>query len=287
MTRNIFPKVLSAIVGLGLLTVAMGAWFTVDQGEIGVRLQNGAVVGAAEPGLGFKTPVIEEVQTISTRTEKQEYLTAAYSKDIQAANLKLTVNYRLNPAHAAEVYARYQSLQGAVDRIITPRVLNASKIVFGRFTANRAIAERDKLVIEMTDEIRGDMDGTGIILENVQVEDINFSRAFEDSVEQRMLAEVEVTRLRQNLEREKVQADIVREQAEAQRDRSISEAEGVAEAIRLKGAAEANAIELRGEALRKNPELVALIAAERWNGTLPATMVPGSAVPFVNLPTTN
>ena len=29
--------------------------------------------------------------------------------------------------------------------------------------------------------------------------------------------------------------------------------------------------------------LIGLIQAERWNGQLPTTMVPGSAVPFVNV----
>jgi hypothetical protein len=32
-----------------------------------------------------------------------------------------------------------------------------------------------------------------------------------------------------------------------------------------------------------NPNLVALVPAERWNGVLPTTMVPGSAVPFVSV----
>jgi len=39
----------------------------------------------------------------------------------------------------------------------------------------------------------------------------------------------------------------------------------------------------RGALLRDNPSLIDLTAAERWNGTLPTTMVPGSATPFVNV----
>ncbi|MDY8015799.1 prohibitin family protein, partial [Escherichia coli] len=47
-------------------------------------------------------------------------------------------------------------------------------------------------------------------------------------------------------------------------------------------AAEAEAIRLRGEALRENPGLVALTTAERWDGKLPDTMIPGSTVPFIS-----
>ena len=48
---------------------------------------------------------------------------------------------------------------------------------------------------------------------------------------------------------------------------------------------QAQAIKARAEALQSNPNLVALTAVEKWNGILPTTMVPGSAVPFVNVPT--
>jgi len=43
----------------------------------------------------------------------------------------------------------------------------------------------------------------------VQIENLDFSSEYEKSIEQSMLAEVEVHRLRQNAEREKVQAEIV------------------------------------------------------------------------------
>jgi hypothetical protein len=39
----------------------------------------------------------------------------------------------------------------------------------------------------------------------------------------------------------------------------------------------------RAKALSTNPNLVTLVQAELWNGVLPTTMVPGSAVPFVSV----
>ena len=52
---------------------------------------------------------------------------------------------------------------------------------------------------------------------------------------------------------------------------------------KVKGEAEAEAIRARGAALRDNPDMIKLIQAERWNGILPTTMVPGAALPFVNV----
>ena len=42
--------------------VLLSTYFTIDQGERGVVLHWGAVVGEAEPGLHFKLPVITTIQ---------------------------------------------------------------------------------------------------------------------------------------------------------------------------------------------------------------------------------
>lgn len=35
-------------------------------------------------------------------------------------------------------------------------------------------------------------------------------------------------------------------------------------------------------ALQNNPQIVSLTTAERWDGKLPQTMLPGATVPFIN-----
>jgi len=111
-----------------------------------------------------------------------------------------------------------------------------------------------------------------LIVDSVQIENIDFSDAYEQSIEQRMLAEVEVQKVQQNAQREKVQAEILVIQAKAQAD-----------AVKLQGDAEAHAINARGRALRDNPALIELVQAEKWDGKLPTTMVPGQTVPFINV----
>ena len=144
--------------------------------------------------------------------------------------------------------------------------------MFGQFNAVAAVQERTRLDAEVEQAIVSAIAGP-LIIESVQVENIDFSDAYEQSIEQRMLAEVEVQRLQQNAERERVQAEIV-----------VIQAEAAAQQVRLAGQAEADAISARGDALRDNPQLIALVAAERWNGILPTTMLPGAAVPFVSVP---
>ena len=274
-------------IGAGVIVVLISVFdgfYTIDQGDIGVQLRNGAVTGTAEPGFHWQVPMIDSVRIISVRTQKDTYeQVQSYSKDIQAADLRISVTYHADPSRVVEIYSEYGSVEGLVDRVISPALYNETKIVFGSFNAATAIAERGRLVAEIEAAIRAKVQGEPLVLESVQVEDIAFSEVFENSVEQRMLAEVEVAKLKQNLEREKVQADIVRTQAEGRADSTRSQAQAEADAIRIKGEAEAAAIKARGDALRDNPNLVQLILAETWNGQLPTTMVPGSTVPFLNL----
>lgn len=98
-----------------------------------------------------------------------------------------------------------------------------------------------------------------------------------------MQAEVAVQQRQQELAQEKIKAEIAVTQANGRAASIRAEAQAQADAIILRGNAEAAAIKARGEALAANPNLVTLVQAERWNGALPTTMVPGSAVPFLSV----
>lgn len=272
---------LVAAVIVVLVMFGLKSFYTVDQGERGVILRTGAVVGTAEPGLGFKIPFLDRVVKISVQSRAQIYDSVpAYSRDQQAAVITLSVNYRLPAAEVERIYADYGSEEGLVERLIDRRVFEQAKNVFGQFNAVTAIQERVRLNAETEAAIRDSVKGP-VLIDSVQIENIDFSDAYEQSIENRMLAEVEVQKLRQNAEREKVQAQITVTQANAQADAVRAQAEAQAAATRLAGEAEADAIRAKGAALRDNPSLIELTAAERWNGQLPTTMIPGSAVPFI------
>ncbi|GAA5540478.1 MULTISPECIES: prohibitin family protein [Brucella/Ochrobactrum group] len=288
------PTAVAGFIGLVLLSVILGSWYTIDEGERGVVLRYGAVAGVAQPGLGFKIPLIDSIVRVSVQSKAAIYnQMEAYSRDQQPATMNLSVNYRIPPDRVEEVYANYGGEDGLLSRLVERRVFEESKTVFGKFNAVTAIQERSRLNQEIAEAIQSSVRGP-VVVDSVQIENIDFSDAYEQSIEQRMLAEVEVQRLRQNAEREKVQAEITVTQAKAQADARRAEAEAQAdavrlqaeaesEAIRLRGEAEATAIKARGDALRDNPGLVSLTQAERWNGQLPSTMLPNSSIPMLNL----
>src|SRR5882757_167150 len=293
MNRGIIA---AAVVGLLVLAGILGSWYTVDQTERGVLLRTGAVIGTAQPGLGFKLPFLDTVEKISVKTITYTWdKMNSYSYDQQPADLKISVTLRASPDKVADLYAKFSKLETAVNQVVSPVVNQQVKVVFGRYTAVKAIQERGALNNAIKDAITASLkDDPMIIVESVQLENIEFSSTYLHSIEQRMLAEVEVQKLQQNAEREKVQAQITVTQATAKANAVRAEAQAAAEAtrlngearasnIRITGEAEASAIEARAKALGTNPNLVTLVQAERWNGVLPTTMVPGSAVPFVSV----
>jgi regulator of protease activity HflC (stomatin/prohibitin superfamily) len=179
--------------------------------------------------------------------------------------------------------------------VVSPVVNQQVKVVFGHYTAVKAIQERGALNSAIKDAITETLKyDPMLVIESVQLENIEFSQNYLHSIEQRMLAEVEVQKLQQNAEREKVQAQITVTQATAKANAIRAEAQANADATRLNGEArasnikvtgeaEAAAIKARADALGSNPNIISLTQAERWNGVLPTTMVPGSAVPFVTI----
>ena len=258
---------------LGALIVVylvFSSWYIVDQGERAVVLRLGAIVGEAGPGAHFKVPWIDAVRKITVQNQNKRYSALeAYSRDQQPANLAVSVSFVASDPSA--VYEQYGDLDGAIARLIDPRVMSGVKTIFGQYDASRAIQERAGLNIDISDAITSAVTGPINII-SVQVENIDFSEAYEQSVEQRMLAQVEIQRREQNLRTVEVEAEIAR-----------TRAEGEANAIRLRGEAEGAAIRARADALRANADLVQLQAVEKWDGKLPTTMVPSTALPFINL----
>ncbi|MCH1930817.1 prohibitin family protein [Shewanella sp. A25] len=271
-------------VGLVLILIIslFSSWYTVDQGERGVVLRNGKIIGTAEPGLGFKIPFIDTVVKISTQTHTTSYSSLqAYSRDQQPATLRASVTYSVPADRVDEVYANFKSIDAMVARLLDRQVPTQVENIFGKYTAISVVQERIKFGLDVTNAIIQSVKGP-IEVSSVQIENIDFSNAYEKSVEDRMRAEVEVQTQLQNLEKERVSAQIAVTQAQAAADSQLARAKAEAESIRIKGDAEASAIKSRAEALAQNQNLVELTKAEKWDGKLPTTVLPSGTLPFID-----
>lgn len=275
----------SAVIAfLVIIFATFGSFYTVDQGERGVVLRNGKIVRVAEPGLGFKTPFIEEVREVSVRDHTFSFdQLEAYSFDQQPATLRVSVTYRVPGERVADLYSEYGNLENLQVRVLERRTFDAVKNVFGKYTAVRAIQERERLGVDVNAAVRSAMGDAPVSIVGVQIEEVGFSQAYEQSIEQRMLAQVQIETTRQQKETATIKAEIQVVQAKAEADARREQFSAEADGIKMRGEAEAAAIRARAEALAANSNLVQLSAVEKWDGKLPSTQVPGSAMPFIGV----
>lgn len=267
--------------GLIALGLVLGSFYTIEQGERGVLLRFGKVVEVEDSGLHFKIPYVDTVKKMAVRTIKWTLKTAVYSKDIQGAEVKISLNFHLSPASVGSIYANAGMEYD--EKLILPQLLSVSKDVFGKYNAVSIVQAREELSKEICKALETKFSPMGIIIESVQLENIDFSDSYEKSVEERMKAEVEVQKVKQNLEREKINADMLRAKAQGEADAKIAQAEANAKSIELVGRAEAEAIRAKSEAMRANPDYVKMLQAEKWDGRLPQSIVPSSSVPILKL----
>tara|TARA_Y100001963_G_scaffold103450_1_gene142396 strand:- start:362 stop:1288 length:927 start_codon:yes stop_codon:yes gene_type:complete len=276
-------NIIASILAVFIIILVFGGFYTIDERERGVVTRYGKVVDTPQPGLGFKFPIVDKVHKIPVQDYSEVYTDLqTYSKDQQPATLTVSVTYRLDQSNVLEIFTTYSTRQGVLDRLVTRKLMEEVKTVFGQYTAVSAIQDRGRLNSDIANAIQKSVEGPVIIL-GVQVEDVSFSDAYEKSIEDRMLAEVAVQKEIQNGAREKELKKIKITQAEATSESTILNANAEAEAIRVKGEAEAAAIRARTEALKDNAKLIELVKAEKWNGVLPVTMLPNQTIPFIDM----
>lgn len=258
-----------------MLIVAFGSFYVVDQGERGVVVRNGAVVKTAEPGLHFKMPLVDNVNSISVRDTTvlfdKKFPLETYTYDQQPATLHLSVTYRVQSGAVERVYTEFGTAEALESRAILRRVPDAVKNVFGLYTAPRAVQERSKLSTDIVTAVRNAHQDLPVDIIGVQVEEIDYGNEYELAVAARMKAEVAIATATQNQKTAQVEADT-----------KVLQAEADAKAVKLRGEAEAAAIQAKTRALAEQGRyLVQLEIAQKWNGVMPTTMPPEAAMTFL------
>lgn len=287
--------IFGAIVFGTVLLAGTSSYYSVDEGQRAIVLRGGAYSHEADAGLHFKLPFFDEAKFISTREYNFPFDLKPYSSDSQRADLRINVNVRADPAQIRKLYTDYGTLDNAVNRIVSKRVIEAANASFGRMSSGDIIKDRDSL----TTAIRTSLERTitnrdPILVTSVQVENLTFSGAYDEAAEARALAVIGVQTREQLHQQELKQKEIDITKAEAIAESAVKQAEATAKRIDLEsiatanatkrqGEADAAAIAAKGKAQRDNPGLTELVKAERWNGTLPTTMLPNSSVPMINL----
>jgi len=279
--RNPIKSIAAGIGAVFVLIMLLSSFYTINETERGVVLAGGKLSKIEEPGIHFKLPGYHEVKRVSlqTWTDKFQKL-EAYSKDQQPADMRVSVTWSAQPTMVGELYRTAIDLNGVTSRFIQVITPNEVENTFGQFTAEKLVQDRTQFVLALTKRIRENVPAFVNVI-SVQVENVNFSKAYEQTIEEKAKASVAVDTAGKIEERADIDArayvSTQQGYADAKKNAMIAEAEG----IRERGKAEADAIIAKANALKNNPQLIQLIEAERWNGSR-ATTIFGAATPLVN-----
>lgn len=260
-----------AVIVLVALAVAISqSVVIVEPGTVGVVTRFGAVQEQVlQPGLHFKTPVMTDVVPLDSRVQKVEEEATASSKDLQIVTSKIALNYRIDADKGSAIYS--QLGMEYPTRIVQPALQESIKATSAKYTAEELITKRAEVAQEMEDDLVQRLSNKDILPTDLSIIDFNFSREFNEAIEQKQVAQQAALRASNELERIRIEA----QQAQA-------EAEGKAQAELARAKAEAEAQQLLRETL--TGEVLLLRAIERWDGTLPVYLGGEQAAPFLTMP---
>lgn len=249
-----------AILAIVLVSVAGCGIKVVDTGHRGIETRFGKVVSESlGEGIYFYNPITSAIVEMDTRVQRQDGETDTYTRDVQQAAIKYTLNYRLqqNAAHIM-----YREIGRDWEQKLIPQVvLGTLKEVVGKWDAVDLIANRDKAGNAAFEAIRENLADRNVEISRFEITDIAYTREFENSVEQKVIAQQKA-----------IEEQNRTKQIEEQARQKVLSAE-----------AEAKSMQIRAEALEQNAKLVEWEAVQKWNGVLPQYVMGGGAVPFINL----
>ena len=258
--KRILLWIAIAIVLLVVVSVAGCGIKVVDTGHRGIETRFGKVVSESLPeGIYFFNPLTSALVEMDTRVQRQDGETDTYTRDVQQAAIKYTLNYRLQQ-DAAQIMYRDIGIEWE-QRLIPQVVLGTLKEVVGKWDAVDLIANRDKAGQSAFEAIRNNLAERNVEVSRFEITDIAYTKEFENSVEAKVIAQQRA-----------IEEQNRTKQIEEQARQKVLSAE-----------AEAKSMQIRAQALEQNAKLVEWEAVQKWNGVLPQYMLGNGAMPFINL----
>ena len=222
-------------------------------------------------GVHLITPFVQQLHPIDVRVARNEGQGEAASKDLQAVQVKVILNYHIDPAAVPRVFREIApTTEEVAARIIDPARPEAVKAVTARFTAEELVTRRTEVRDQIAVLLREKMARHGLVLDEFAIVNFAFSASFVNAIEAKVAAEQQKLKADRDLQRIQVEAE-----------QRIASARAEAEGLRLQ----------RQEV---TPLLLDLrrvendrLAIAKWNGQLPTTAVGAGAQPFITLPATH
>ena len=255
---------LIAVILLTAVVLAFNAIRIVQPGFVGVSVFLGNAMDEALPeGLHFVIPLLTRVERVDTRIQKVEASSfEAASKDLQSVKASIVVNYNLKKDVVVQLYREIGVNYSEV--VILPGISEVYKATTANFTAEALITQRQTVSEQIKKMLAERLEPYGIIVNQVNVVNFDFSTEFNRAIEAKVTAEQEALKAEKELEKVKFLAAQAEEKAK-----------GEAAAVLAKAEAEAESMKMRLEYAQ--PSIVMWEAVQKWDGKLPVYLFGGQA----------
>jgi prohibitin 2 len=249
---KLFKKILFGAIALVILVALLKCLVIIPSTDVGVKFTMGKVSQTElNPGPHFVIPFFQHVVKISTQQESVNTSTQCFSSDLQTTTIAYTCVFQRKGDQAPILCTQYKG--DLFKGFIQPKVEEALKQVTAVYTAEKAVVTREEIRAKTMEKAKV-MIPEVVGLVAINITNIDLSDELEKAIEKKMVQEQESLAKKFELEKATKDAEIV-----------IAKAKGEAEALNIKG-----------ESLKKTPLLVVLEAMKLWDGKMPQTLMLGA-----------
>ncbi len=233
------------LVFIAVIVVATST-YVVQPGFRGVAVTLGKVSPEfKQEGFGLKQPFVTAVHQMSIRQRTRSMPAECYSSDLQQVKMQLNVLYRIPESSVVKIFQEFAG--EPFDNLIAPRIQEALKEVTATHSAELIVKKREEVKSQALELARRKIGTNFLIVTDLVLYHLSLSPELTAAIETKMVQEQEAEK-----------AKFTQLKAQIDADTAI---------IRAKG--EAEAIGVRGQALRENPDFIRLEMIQNWNGKSP------------------
>ena len=218
---------------------------TVQAGEVAVVKVWGEAKEIRTAGTYFDFWLSKQYQVYDSKVQQIDIDTMAYSSDGQTMDIQMIVQAQIQSDKAKEIANNFGDIEMLLNRIKAVSIEKA-KAVLSTKNAMTIITSRSEVSPLVEENIKQTVsNGYYVDIITVVITNIDFTDAFEQTVEQKMIAEQEKLKAEYEKEKAIIEAEKALEVAKLDAQAKIAEAEGNAKAQIEIASAEAESIRLK------------------------------------------